>query len=418
MNARCWWLNAVRAVRSACIVAALAALALESAAQGSAAWRPPAVSLSAQIAAILGPGPAALTIRNQSSIPADQLPAIRRAMEDALKSHGVTAGGADSANSIRITLSENARERLWVAEMVEGNETRVAMVELAAPATAAAKSAGVVVLRRQALVTVNEPVLAAAETPTALLLLEPRQVLLYTKPQGAWQLQQRSPTGSTRAVGRDARGALAAVDARFEAWLPGVHCTGSFADSQDAMKLECRDTDDPWAIAAPPTDAADAGNAKPAPLRAFYNAARNSFTGVVTPGAGVDLPPFLALAILPSPAGMPLLIGGVDGKVQIADGSALHAVSGTRDWGSDFALLQSGCGAGAQVVVSGSGDAAIDSLRAYELPRYEAIPASEALSVDGTVMQMSAEADGKSILAVVRHANQTYEVDRVTALCN
>jgi len=41
-------------------------------------------------------------------------------------------------------------------------------------------------------------------------------------------------------------------------------------------------------------------------------------------------------------------------------------VNGTRDWGSDLALISSGCGTGTQIVVSGSGEQASDSLRAYE----------------------------------------------------
>ena len=50
-----------------------------------------------------------------------------------MKTHGVVASGAESANTIRVTLSENARERLWVAEVAEGNETRVAMVHVDTP---------------------------------------------------------------------------------------------------------------------------------------------------------------------------------------------------------------------------------------------------------------------------------------------
>ena len=46
-----------------------------------------------------------------------------------------------------------------------------------------------------------------------------------------------------------------------------------------------------------------------------------------------------------------LLIGGIDGKVQLVESGALKPVSGARDWGSDFAALHSGCGAGAQILL-------------------------------------------------------------------
>ncbi len=59
-----------------------------------------------------------------------------------------------------------------------------------------------------------------------------------------------------------------------------------------------------------------------------------------------------------------------------------------------------------------------DSLRAFEIPGLEAIPASGSLAMDGTVMALWTAQDGKSVLAAVRNAAGEYEVDRVTALCN
>ena len=155
------------------------------------------------------------------------------------------------------------------------------------------------------------------------------------------------------------------------------------------------------------------------PMKAFYNAARNYFTGAVNFSLGVDLPPFYSAAqIIRTASSAPLLIGGIDGKIQILEGSALKPVAGTRDWGSDFAALHSGCGAGMQIVVSGSGEAAGDSLRAYELPAQEAFPASASLAMDGTVTALWTAPDGNSVFAVVHGAADQYEVDRVTALCN
>jgi hypothetical protein len=133
----------------------------------------------------------------------------------------------------------------------------------------------------------------------------------------------------------------------------------------------------------------------------------------------VDLPPFYTAALLPRPAGgAALLIGGIDGKVQVLENGSLQPVNGARDWGSDFAVLHSGCGAGTQIVASGSGEAASDSLRAYDLPAHEAVPTSAALAFDGTVTALWTAPGGKSIFAVVRNATNEYEVDRVTASCN
>ena len=113
-----------------------------------------------------------------------------------------------------------------------------------------------------------------------------------------------------------------------------------------------------------------------------------------------------------------MLIGVIDGKEQLVDNGTLRPVSGTRDWGSDFAVLKSGCGSGVQVIVSGSGEAESDSLRAYEVTGQEAIAASAPLAMNGSITALWTASDGKSVMAAVRLTSGDYEVDRVTALCN
>ena len=389
-------------------------------------WDQPAASLAEQIAGILGPGQAHLTIRNLSTIPSGEIPAIRRRLEQDLKAHGVLASGAESANSIRVTLSENLRERLWVAEVIEGSETRVAMVRVGPGAQRQAQAGGGLTLRKQTVLTTGEAVLAALETADGLVVVEPEEIVIYNHAAEGWRERKRVAIGQARPLARDPRGVIlpATGGEGFEAHVAGMVCSGNYAPAQSAgdWPARCRESDDPWPIVRGPnpqsplaTSPADGSVS----LRAFYNAARDYFTGIITPSLNVDLPPFYSAAVLPRPAsGAALLIGGIDGKAQLTEGGALKPVSGTRDWGSDFAVLNSGCGAGAQVLVSGSGEAASDSLRAFELPAQEAIPASAPLAMDGTVTALWTAPDGKSVLAVVRGAADQYEVDRVTASCN
>ena len=92
-------------------------------------WDSPLDELAKQIAAIAGPGPAKLTIKNRSSLPVEQVPAIRRTLERDLQSYGVTASSsAEVATVIRVTLSENLQHELWIAEVQEGTEVKVVMV--------------------------------------------------------------------------------------------------------------------------------------------------------------------------------------------------------------------------------------------------------------------------------------------------
>ena len=139
----------------------------------------------------------------------------------------------------------------------------------------------------------------------------------------------------------------------------------------------------------------------------------------MTPNIGADLPPFYAAGMIPRAAGgAAILLAAVDGKVNLAENGGVRAVAGTRDWGSDFAVVRSGCGAGTQVIASSSGEAASDSLRAFAIPALEAIPESNALAMDGAVTALWTAQDGKSAFAVVRNGSGEYEVDRVSATCN
>ncbi len=233
--------------------------------------------------------------------------------------------------------------------------------------------------------------------------------------------------GQKKPLARDARAMIypSPTGQGFEASVAGMSCSGTLQPSAD-WTIHCRESDDPWFLTPPqPTHEGAVGNMNldVTPLRAFYNSARNYFTGIVSPSLGVDLPPFYTAVLVPRPDGGGLLLNGIDGKVQFAEAAKLKPVTGARDWGSDFAVLSSGCGGGTQIVASGSGEALADSLRAYDLPALEAIPASAPLTLDGTVTALWAAPDDKSVFAAVRkpaapgHADP-YEVDRVTANCN
>jgi len=89
---------------------------------------------------------------------------------------------------------------------------------------------------------------------------------------------------------RDPRAVLVASTdgGSFTAYLPGTQCIGSYSlplanPGANSWSVRCHASDDPW----PVYQSGDASNATP--LKAFYNSARNYFTGIVTPGIGVDL---------------------------------------------------------------------------------------------------------------------------------
>jgi hypothetical protein len=400
-------------------------------------WDQPAAGLAARIADILGPGPARLTIRNLSSIPNSAIPAIRSLLVQDLEQRGVVDSGAESATAVLITLSESAHNRLWVAQVAEGDQTQVTMVRLAPDQPHPSLAAGGLLLRSELVIAVPEPVVAALPVADDLAVLEPEALVIYARGGTGWQELKRVSLEGQIPLARDPRGLLmpAASGTGFTAWLPGGRCTGSLAGAgtQASWSLACAASDDPWTVLGPPsvspaltpalqpaqTGVATPVGIAPAAFKAFYNVARDYFTGVVSPSLGVDLPAFYSAALIPRAAGDgALLLNGVDGTVRLAENGKLEAVAGARDWGSDLAVLRSGCGAGTQIVASGSGEAVSDSLRAYELPALEAVPASAPLATDGTVTALWSAPDFASIYAAVRTPANQYEVERVSALCN
>jgi hypothetical protein len=398
-------------------------------------WNEPAAELARKIADALGPASARLTIQNLSSIPSESLPAIRRLLEDGLKEDGVAITNGESANLLRVTLSDNAHGGLWVAEVVQGTQTRVVMVTANDAPVSSRAAKQKVMLHVQPIAKASDlhpetvgqrdsgvsPILAAAQVNNALVLLDTGRVSILQSTTAGWIELAHADFGAAHAASRDPRGivAPAANGVGFEAYASGVACTGTFdaaaALTSGSWTAHCHASDDPWPLVQSSANAS---------TRAFYNSGRNYFTGVIAPSPGVETPPFYTAALLANrAAGSAFLIGGVDGKVFLVENNQITPVTGTRDWGSDFAVVSSGCGGGAQVIVSSSGEGIADSFRSYEVSAQEAVAVSEPLMLGGTATGLWPAADGRSAIAIVRKALEQgrgfdYEVDRVSESCN
>jgi hypothetical protein len=425
---------AVRAKSGRCVlaIAVVFLLAMTAHAADAGRWNEPAAEMARKISDVLGPASARMTVQNLSSISSESLPVIRRLLEDGLKADGVAITGGESANLLRVTLSENARGGVWVAEIVQGNQTRVVMVTANEAPASSQLTKQKVTLHIQAIARMSElqsksgsqgdvGILAAAQLNNALVVLASGRVSVFQSSTAGWSELAHADFPAAHAASRDPRGIVipTAEGNGFDAYAPGVACNGTLdvaAGSPAATwTAHCHASDDPWPLAQ---FAANTGT------KAFYNSGRNYFTGVIAPSPGVELPPFYTAALLPSrAAGSALLMGGVDGKVSLVENSQIKPVAGTRDWGSDFAAVTSTCGGAAQVIVSSSGDGAADSLRSYELPAQEAVAVSEPLSLGGTAMTLWPAPDGNSAIAILRKAlgqgrSFDYEVDRVSESCN
>src|SRR4051794_8969334 len=157
--------------------------------------------LARKTAAFAGRGETvAITWRNLSTLNSSDLGQVRAAVESALRESGTrlveTSGGAEA----RLTLSENQSQYLIVAEARKGEERQTFISAWKRPTVASAPtSTGAVTLDRKLLWEQPDPILDAAVTPTAMLVLSPARLTLYARRDGGFEERQSVPMAPPRA---------------------------------------------------------------------------------------------------------------------------------------------------------------------------------------------------------------------------
>ncbi|MGB6248750.1 MAG: hypothetical protein WCC78_01520 [Terriglobales bacterium] len=384
--------------------------------------------LAHKIAAVSGPGVFALEVSNRSSLDDKSLREVRGALEAELRVAGVHPAKSEQAQgTIDVILSESLREYVWTAEIVAGStektDKKVVLVSLPKSTTGMPLAAALpIVLKTTLLLSQEHPMLDATLVDigggSRLLVLEPNAVSIYHHPSanaggnpiGRWELEVSLPITHARALPRDFRGRLLLRrDHLFDVYLPGAYCRSS---AVAPLTLACNDADDPWPLT--PEESS---------VRAFYAAARNFFTGVLSPGIGKisNVPSFYSAAALPRPNYTLWALAAVDGSLHLVDGITDQAVLGAKSkWGSDLAAIHSSCGSGTQLLVSDGGDSEADSLRAFEIPDRDPVAASSAVEFEarGAIVALWQETSGNSAVAIVKRKDTGwYEAYRVSISC-
>ncbi len=386
------------------------ALLCSSLAQASNTWDAPASDLARQIAALTGPGTITLTVTNRSALSNDDAATIRNTVERELRAAGITLRAKDANSDVRITLSQNLQGWLWVAEVQEGSEVKVAMLPVAGSTlTGAASSTPAITLRVNLLFAQAAPILdlaiLAAGNDQRMIVLDPEHIKIYNQTAGSWQQAQTFAITHASPFPRDLRGHIVpSTDHPFDAYLPGAVCAATRTGNANDLTLACNDSDDPWPLGS---------------QRAFYNSTRDFFTGVLTPGFGRQLAPFYSAAELRQANNTAFVFVDVSGAAHILDANSTKSIIGARDWGSDIAVVRSECGAATQVLTSAAGWPASDSLRAYEISGHEATPVSAPWTFDGGIVTALWTAiDGASATVIVEKQQENrYEAYSAVVAC-
>lgn len=376
-------------------------------------WSVTEQQLAQKVVAITGPGAMALDIVNRSSLPKKDFDEISSGLKSQLNAMGIQFVRAEqAAMNVQVSLSENLRQYVWVAEVRQGTgqaSTVMVSIPRAEPKMyvhqAAPLSIRKIPLWSQEPRILDLVSLDVNGTPLHLVVLSPEQLDVYQFQDGRWQQNQSLPIVHARAWPRDMRGRLVlSKEHLFDVYLPGVFCQST---ATVPLSLSCRDSDDPW-----PLGTGDVS------LSAFFSPTRNFFTGVLVPGVGkqTTAPRFFAAAPIPREKYTLWLFSGLDSQVHLLDGITDQAVR--LGWGSDVASVKSGCGAGWQVLAVRSGDFGSDSLRAFEFPDRDPVAVSAAVDFDGGITALWPEPGGSTAVAVSQTSETgKYEAFRLAISC-
>lgn len=301
-----------------------------------------------------------LEIQSSPSPPAPEWSSFRKLLQDELRKTGVETAGLETAATppeprVRVTLSEDARGWLFVAEVSSGDNRQVAMLPWSLPSSAQAKPR--VSLTNRILWAQPDPILDVllVDSDSEMLVLSTTTVSSYRSTGDKWTPSATASLLLPRPLPRDPRGRLDTTAGGFQAYLPVATCTGAWSPE---LKLTCASGITNW----------------PGTARTHWVVDRN---------------------VLESDASTP----------------------GFEGWGSDWASIADPCGAGI-VEIASSPNTEHDSVRAFLIRDGQANPVSDPLPLPGPVTALwPAESTGQATMVVRNLQTGQYEASRLALAC-
>jgi hypothetical protein len=320
-----------------------------------------------------------LTFRNLASLDPEQAAGAWKAVEGEFRSRGIRFNGdSDATAKIRITISENPQDFLWVAEIMRGQAREQLMVVQTRPQSAgAAEVPPRMVIRTELIFESDEPLLDLAFREASLVVLDTRHLSLYRRLNDRWNLEKSAALAESRVWPRDVRGRLSLQGNAIRVRLPGGMCSGTI---QPEFTLECTRDESPWPL--------ESGLAS-------FESTRNYFMQG-------DLPPFFSSAGVRQDGDQLWIFAGVDGRGRFYD-NAFQPAGSIAGWGSDIAGVDSGCGFRRQLLVTLPGDLSErGTIQAFEIIRRQAVAATSPAEFPGPITALWSIPSGDAAFAVTR----------------
>ncbi len=345
----------------------LAAATAQPTPQASQPMMEAAAQLASRTSSLLPRHPTvSLDQQNLSALPENEWLSFRSLFEAELRKAGVEISSGPAAEPrIRITLSDNARGLLFVAEVVSPDNRQIAMLPWSKPAAVEEKTR--VSLTKKLLWMQPEPILdVLLPDPNTMLVLSPTKVASFRFAGGSWTPGASASLVLPRPVPRDPRGRIESAVGGFRAYLPGATCTGAF---QPDLKITCPPGNETWPDA-----------------QVRWITDRNLLESDAVKG------PFYSAA---------------NGAFIMAEGHAAQ-----EGWGSDIAAIQNACGT-AMIATSTATDR--DSVQAYQ----STTPVSDPLPLPGPVTALwPSEMPGEVTIVVHNLQTGNYEASRLGLACS
>ncbi len=378
-------------------------------------------SLAQKAAATLGRGTTVhLEFRNRSSLSGADAARLQRVFHDELEGKGFDLLGEGGYRAISVTVSENLRDFLLIAEFDRPGTTAVAMVSTprlgSEPGGARPNN---LTLKKEFVWDQAEPIvdLALVDAPggpsPAMIVLEQDRVAVYRQEADQWNLKQSLPVLPLKSRLRDLRGQILVQDNAFQVHLPGMECDGEVWKSS---VLLCEEIQVRWRFFGLGGE-----------LEFDWLPQHNFFVRWQRPRErSLDLPPFFSAAQFKAADEEYWIFAATDGRALVFRSDSLfdekspeEPVAATSGWGSEIASLKTDCGRGWQVLATKPGDATqIDAVTTYEFDGTQMVAVSAAVDLPGPVSVLSSGAEGKFAVAIVRNLTTgRYEAYRLTVSC-
>ena len=340
----------------------------------------PARTLAQKIAAALKTRePVTFSFNSAAAVGPADAAAAREAIERKLPGAGINTN-AQAGITVAVTLSENLRDWVWVAEIHRADAQEVVMEEWPKPEETG--SAGTVVIEKRRILEQDVRILDFALLGRDLLVLDAESVTVYQNSTGPWQRKLSVRIPVSRALPRDLRGRLFVQGDVYQAYLPGLSCNGN---AVNGLGVSCRD-EALWPLGS---------NA-----RAISIPTRNFFDHFVTPdGVQKKMPVFFSAAGFSDHGRAAWLLAGTDGRMHLYN-AAFEPGASWSGWGSDIAAVETECGSRTLLLTTAAGDRTVpDSVQAYELTEGAPRPAGDPVSFPGPVTALwSASERGAAVV--------------------